>query len=437
MQAFGIEAENVGDIVDKFNEIGNNYAISSQGLGEAMQRSAASLSLAGNTLDESLALVTAANEVVQDPDVVGTWAKTLTMYLRAAKTEAEEAGVETEGMANSVSELRDSIMKLTGNRVDIMQDDSTFKSTVKIMREIASVYDTMSDVDQAALLELLSGKRQANTTAALISNWETVEKAIVSSQNAFGSADKENEKFINSIEGRLAQFQAQFESTSVSVLDSGLVKGAVNTGSGLLGAVQWLTETLGTIPGLIAPILSMIASMNNINLFRTQMNADGTTSLTNVFSEITKKSQAFSAQLAKDQSILQNYFSAGSNLSGNDLLRQMNGASNAAIDFAQAIDVTGMSAKDAQQKIDSFVKSQQNGAKISVQFANALKGIGASIMSMAALAAISFAIQETVKTVDSMVLSASEAAEITANVTQEFTTNSEALKENISTVELL
>lgn len=58
-------------------------------------------------------------------------------------------------------------------------------------------------------------------------------------------------------------------------------------------------------------------------------------------------------------------------------------------------------------------------------------------MSMAALAAISFAIQEIVKTVDSMVLSASEAAEVTANVTQEFTTNSEALKENISTVESL
>lgn len=64
MQAFGIEADQVGSIVDKFNEIGNNFAISSQGLGEAMQRSAAALSLAGNTLDESLALVTAANEVV-------------------------------------------------------------------------------------------------------------------------------------------------------------------------------------------------------------------------------------------------------------------------------------------------------------------------------------------------------------------------------------
>lgn len=48
----------------KVTKCGNNYAISSAGLGEAMQRSAAALSLAGNTLDESLALVTAANEVV-------------------------------------------------------------------------------------------------------------------------------------------------------------------------------------------------------------------------------------------------------------------------------------------------------------------------------------------------------------------------------------
>lgn len=73
MKAFDIEADNVQGIVDKFNEIGNNYAISSEGLGEAMQRSAASLALAGNSLDESLALVTGANEIVQDPDVVGKY----------------------------------------------------------------------------------------------------------------------------------------------------------------------------------------------------------------------------------------------------------------------------------------------------------------------------------------------------------------------------
>lgn len=58
-------------IVDKFNEIGNNFAISSGGIGEALERSASSLMAANNTIDESIALITAANTVVQDPEQVG------------------------------------------------------------------------------------------------------------------------------------------------------------------------------------------------------------------------------------------------------------------------------------------------------------------------------------------------------------------------------
>ena len=52
------------DVIDKFNEIGNNFAISSGGSGEALTRSASSLAAANNTLDESIALITAANTVV-------------------------------------------------------------------------------------------------------------------------------------------------------------------------------------------------------------------------------------------------------------------------------------------------------------------------------------------------------------------------------------
>ena len=58
-------------IVDKFNEVSNNFAISSGGIGEALTRSASSMVAANNTLDETIALITAANTVVQDPDTVG------------------------------------------------------------------------------------------------------------------------------------------------------------------------------------------------------------------------------------------------------------------------------------------------------------------------------------------------------------------------------
>jgi TP901 family phage tail tape measure protein len=108
-------------IVDKFNEVSNNFAISSGGIGEALQRSASSLAAANNTLDESIALITAANTVVQNPEKVGNAFKTISMRIRGAKTELEEMGEDTSGMAESTASLREEIMALSG--VDIMEND--------------------------------------------------------------------------------------------------------------------------------------------------------------------------------------------------------------------------------------------------------------------------------------------------------------------------
>lgn len=125
----------------------NNFAISSGGIGEALERSASSLSAANNSLDESIALITAANTVVQDPEAIGTGFKTMTMRIRGAKTELEEAGLETDGMAESTAKLREEIKALSG--VDIMQDKDTFKSTYDILDELSAKWKDLTDIQQA------------------------------------------------------------------------------------------------------------------------------------------------------------------------------------------------------------------------------------------------------------------------------------------------
>ena len=87
MKAFGIEANNTMSIVDKFNEVGNNFAITTKGIGDALQVSASAMAEAGNTLDETIALTTAANTIVQNPNTVGTALKTLSLRIRGVKTE--------------------------------------------------------------------------------------------------------------------------------------------------------------------------------------------------------------------------------------------------------------------------------------------------------------------------------------------------------------
>lgn len=261
MQAFGIAASESMSIVDKFNEVGNKFAISSKGVGDALLRSASSLASANNDLDESIALVTAANSVVQDPDKVGTALKTVSMYLRAAKTEAEEAGESTEGMAESVSKLRQELLSLTGGKVDIMADDSTFKSTYQIMKELSAVWGDLTDITQANILEQIGGKRNSNVVSALLQNFDVAERALATSQAAAGSALAENEKYLDSINGKIAQMQASYQKLSANLLDSGWVKGIISIGTVI---IDFLNKVDDMTHGFASTFISMAVVVTGV-----------------------------------------------------------------------------------------------------------------------------------------------------------------------------
>lgn len=261
MQAFGVEAKDVMTIVDKFNEVGNNYAISSKGVGDALLRSAAAMHAANNSLDETIALATAANTIVQDPEKVGTVLKTVSMYLRAAKTEAEDAGESTDGMANSVSELRDEILALTGNKVDIQIDENNFKSTFQILKELSGVWDELSDITQANILEMVGGKRNSNVVAAILENFSVAAEAAETSAKSTGSALAENEKYLESINGKVQQFKAVFEDLSNNLIGSDIVKFVVDLGSTLLSIVNGVVSVVNALGGLKTILLTVAATV--------------------------------------------------------------------------------------------------------------------------------------------------------------------------------
>lgn len=223
-------------IVDKFNEIGNNYAITSEGIGSALERAAATLVAANNDLDQSIALITAGNIITQDPESVGNAIKVVSMRLRGAKTELEEAGEETDGLVESTSKLQDKIMALTG--VDIMIDDSTFKSTYEILLEISKVWDDLSDVNRASLLEVIAGKTRGSVVAGLIQQGDTLESAYQDSQGAEGSALKENERYLESIQGHLDKLSNQWQKIWVSDLTRETMNWFIDKITGLLKIVE-------------------------------------------------------------------------------------------------------------------------------------------------------------------------------------------------------
>ena len=261
LKGFRMEADEVEHVVNVLNSVGNNEPISESGIAEALVRSASALSAAGNSFEESVSLISAANSVLQDPDTVGTTLKTISMYLRASKTDAEAFGVSVDDMASSVSELRSELKSLTG--VDIMKDaaGTEFKSTYQILKEISAVWDKLTDVSKANVTEMLGGKRNSNAVLSVIEQFSIAEKSMEDAANSSNSAMTEQERMMDSIEGRLKQLNASFEKFSNDVMSSDLIKFFVTLATKNVDAADGMVNLAGSIPAITAAISGVLSVM--------------------------------------------------------------------------------------------------------------------------------------------------------------------------------
>ena len=250
------------EIIDRYNKIGNEFAITSADIGSAMERTSAALKAGGNTLNESIGLITAGNLIQQDADTTANALKVMSLRIRGSKVELESMGETTDDLADSTSKLREQIKALTG--VDIMLDDNTFKSTARIIQEIGAEWSKLTDISQSATLELLAGKTRASTVAGLIENYETINKVITAAENAEGSALAENEKYLESIEGKIASLKNELQSLAYDLIDSGTIKDIIDAGKNIISIINKTTDGVSLLSLAIGGLSSY--GLSNLNL---------------------------------------------------------------------------------------------------------------------------------------------------------------------------
>lgn len=255
LRGFQQEVDDVPKMIDIFNEVSNNTPIDAGGLGEALKRSASAFNAANTDMNEAISLIVGANSVVQNPEKVGNMWKTVSMRIRGAKVELEEAGEDTDDLVTSTSEMRDLVKGITG--FDIMKDKDTFKNMKDIIVGIGKEWDNISDIDRTALLNKLAGKTQANALAAAFDNYKLIEETYQYTQNAEGSATEENAKYLDSIEGRIQILNTSFQNLWANAVDDGFLSFWIDLGTNILNVV----DKIGMFKTAIGAALG-IASFN-------------------------------------------------------------------------------------------------------------------------------------------------------------------------------
>lgn len=265
-------------VSDELVALGNQMPITSQGLGAALERSAGSLVAAGNSIEESVALLAAANATIQNPESVGIGFKTVAMRLRGTKVTdlANDSDIDIEGMATSASKLYDKIKKLTAVKsndfqgISILTDTGAYKSTFQILSEIADVWKEMNDVNQAALLEEIAGKRQAAAIGAIMNDPELLKQGKQYADEAAGATDEAMEIAMDSIESRLAQLKNNWQSFWQDLISSGMAKTIINMINGIVEALDRLIK-LGSKFGSLTPLLGLLSGVGvGFHQIRTQ-----------------------------------------------------------------------------------------------------------------------------------------------------------------------
>ena len=93
VKAFDIDASDIESVIDKLVTTGNNFPISVSEIAEGMTNASSVLAAAGNSFEESVALLTAANTTLQDASKASTGLRTIAARIRNTTTELDELGV--------------------------------------------------------------------------------------------------------------------------------------------------------------------------------------------------------------------------------------------------------------------------------------------------------------------------------------------------------
>ena len=210
MRGFGLVADEAKRVGDLINEVADTQPIDALGIINGLERSSAVMRETNNTLEETVGLITATTSVTQDATSAGTAWRTVALRIAGAKSELEEAGLETDGMVESTAKLRDYLMAVAN--VDILDETGkNFKSTYQIMEELSKVWGQLSDLDRKGILDKIAGKRGSVAVSSALQNWNIAESARDTALTADGSMDRQLAIYEQSIQASINKFKTAFK----------------------------------------------------------------------------------------------------------------------------------------------------------------------------------------------------------------------------------
>lgn len=249
IKAFGKNVGDIEDVMDKLVNVGNNFPISVSQLAEGMNNAGSMLAVAGNSFEESVALLTAANTTIQNISKASTGLRTIAARIRKMKSEDGEIVEE--------SKYNEMVDALTRHNVKLVDENGEYRKTYDIIKDIAAVWKDMNTMQQAAVVEALAGTRQQNIFASLMTQFGEAERAMESMGHATGELQESYDIYLNSIQAHVQTMKAAMDELSMDFINGDLAKNVIDILTKIIEGIDHLIDKIGVLGTAFAGIGSL------------------------------------------------------------------------------------------------------------------------------------------------------------------------------------
>lgn len=148
------------------------------------------------------------------------------------------------------------IASITGGMGVIDKNTGELRSTFDILKDLSKAWENLTSVEKQELTETVAGKTQRSLFTAIMSNFDTAVGATEAALNSEGSALEENNKRMDSLNGKLTQLQSAWQSLARDTINSDFVKTLLDIATGFVK----ITDAMGGLQTYI-PIVASFFGM--------------------------------------------------------------------------------------------------------------------------------------------------------------------------------
>lgn len=253
MNAYGM-SDNMAELskaLDAWAEVANVSAADVEELATASQKAASTASTVGVNMDQLASQIATIESVTKDaPENIGNGLKTI--YARFSDIgmgETLDDGVTLGTVTGTLDKIG----------VQVLDEAGKMRDVGDIMEDLMGVWNTMDSTSKNSVATTLAGKYQLSRFEALMNSSDMYEEYKQSAQEGKdkGTLDVMNEKYTESLQGKLNKLQASAEGIINSLFNSSDFYGFIDGLSAALDLLGDFVDSLGDAQTIMLGIASI------------------------------------------------------------------------------------------------------------------------------------------------------------------------------------